>query len=49
MKRKKVSLEEIRGAAGKLKRPLSWTKIKEIIREERAQKVMKVLEDSRGK
>jgi hypothetical protein len=42
-------LESVRGAAGKLKRPMSWKKIKEIIRNERAEKVIQVLNRSHGK
>jgi hypothetical protein len=42
-------LESLQGAAGKLKRPMSWKRIKAIIRDERAEKVLQVLNGSRGK
>jgi CopG antitoxin of type II toxin-antitoxin system len=41
--------ESLQGAAGKLKRPMSWKRIKAIIRDERAEKVLQVLNGSRGK
>jgi prevent-host-death family protein len=42
-------IASLSGAAGKLKRPMSWKKIKEAIRDERAKKVMGALRQSRGK